>query len=281
MEKKGYWDAHCHLHLFDCTAGDLNELGAHDETGFFLGGYAPDDFLHQEELKKNWPSFTWLTSVGLHPWWLQDLWDQQGQVNFEANLQQAMILLETYLPQANALGECGVDRARQSGLPLDLQLDLLRRQIDLAAEMKKPLVLHVVRAHSQVLKCLSGQKLPDPRGLVHAFNGSYEIGKAYIDKGFFLSIGPSVLKPGYQKLKQALSRLPWDRLLLETDSQLKGDAVSQGWGNHRPKYDASTRVRLRAVADVVGQLCDVEPARLLASSQQHLQDLLQAQDCDA
>ena len=72
-------------------------------------------------------------------------------------------------------------------LDRDAQRVLLEAQLAIARDAKLPVVLHVRKAHDEVLSCL--KKTPVPGGTVHAFNGSEQQAHHYIDLGFKLGFG--------------------------------------------------------------------------------------------
>lgn len=134
-------------------------------------------------------------AFGVHPWFA------------EAGIEG----LEGRLPQADAVGEIGLDALRGS---MEVQLPVLRAQLELAAEADLPVVLHCVRAWHLLLPEL--RRVP-VRGLVHGYSGGPHLVKELLDLGLHLSLGRAVLKPG-QRLIQALERIPSSRLLVESDA---------------------------------------------------------------
>ena len=100
---------------------------------------------------------------------------------------------------------------------LDLQLTSLHEHLEMAVRFDLPVVLHVVQAHGLVLETLRELRSV-PAGVVHAFDGSAEVARAYQVLGLHLSVGGRVCAPEARRLHRALPAISADRLLLETDA---------------------------------------------------------------
>ena len=110
-----------------------------------------------------------------------------------------------------AIGECGLDGLVD--VEEKLQEDVFERQIYLANEIKKPLIIHCVRRFSRLIHFRKLSKVPM---IVHGFNKRKTIGDDLLKDDFYLSFGKSVL---YNvNLQEFLKEFPLDRLFLETDS---------------------------------------------------------------
>lgn len=143
-----------------------------------------------------------LISVGLHPWYAT-----------LANLEEKLALVEEVAQQANVklIGECGLDRLR--GEPLPNQLLIFEKQIALAEKLNKPMILHCVRCFDELMAIKKRRKVKVPM-VVHGFNKNAELGQQLLDKGFWLSLGASILK---QDANAAQLLTSTDRFFLETD----------------------------------------------------------------
>lgn len=110
-----------------------------------------------------------------------------------------------------AIGECGLDGLVD--VEEKLQEVVFERQIYLANEIKKPLIIHCVRRFSRLIHFRKLSKVPM---IVHGFNKRKTIGDDLLKDDFYLSFGKSVL---YNvNLQEFLKEFPLDRLFLETDS---------------------------------------------------------------
>jgi len=141
-------------------------------------------------------------SVGLHPWFSK-------VADLDINLQN----LKLVAAQENVklIGECGLDRLR--GEKMADQIEMLTRQIIFAEQIGKPLILHCVRAFSELIALKDKLKVKVPM-LIHGFNKNEELGMQLLAKGFILSFGAGLLKP---KSGAALLIRKTDRFFLETD----------------------------------------------------------------
>ncbi len=141
-------------------------------------------------------------SIGLHPWYAK--LDQ---------LEIQMRYLSVLAKQENVklIGECGLDRLK--GEPLENQLIILEKQILLAEQLNKPLVLHCVRCFSELIEIKERLKVKVPM-IIHGFNKNKELGYQLLNKGFYLSFGNSILKNNTSSA-ELIQKV--DNFFLETD----------------------------------------------------------------
>jgi TatD DNase family protein len=135
-------------------------------------------------------------AVGVHPWFAGDT---------------AELLAVARSEGVDAIGEVGLDALRGD---LDEQLVRLRSQLQVAAELDLPVVLHCVRAHHLMLPELRRFGV---RGFLHAYSGGPHLVSQYLALGFHFSVGRAVHRPG-KRLRAALAAIPDDRLLAESDA---------------------------------------------------------------
>lgn len=163
-------------------------------------------------------------------------------------------------PQASGIGEIGLDHSSRYQDPESrrLQSVAIQRALEIVQKIQKPLVLHVVQAHSEMLTLLD-QWGPFPRGgMIHGFSGSLEIARAYMKRGFLISIGKGILKPGFVQLKKAAPLLPENKILLETDSHepatllTVAEALSVIRKCNAPELLTKTSLNLRRLFEIKG-----------------------------
>lgn len=210
----GWIDAHCHLsdpRLTPSFDQVMERARAAGVTGFIQGGVDPADWERQKELKSQLGE-GFLTSFGLHPWRVA----KYTRAEIESGLRK----LETEVIAADALGETGLDKARERGEaePFEKQTYAFQRQVKLAREIGKPLILHVVQAHEEAIRVLRLCGEFKAGGMIHSFSGSYPTARQYVDLGFLISICGSVTQEGRHETKAALRRLPKDCIVIETDA---------------------------------------------------------------
>ena len=111
-----------------------------------------------------------------------------------------------------------------------LQCQSLQVHAEIACGLNKPLIIHSVKTHAEVLATLRPLR-GKLTGVVHGFSGSYEIAQEYIRLGLAIGVGGTITYKRAQKTRDAVSRLPMDALLLETDSPDMPLAGKQGQPN--------------------------------------------------
>jgi TatD DNase family protein len=142
-------------------------------------------------------------TYGIHPWFLTQDNHKELIVSVQNTVSDKEII---------AIGEAGFDRLR--GPSMELQRLVFEEQIAISEELRKPVVIHCVRAFDEILSVQKKLK-PKMPWLIHGFRGNLELATQLLSKGLFLSFWFSfVLRPesGY-----LLKNLPSDRLFLETD----------------------------------------------------------------
>ncbi|MBQ0120315.1 MAG: TatD family hydrolase [Bacteroidales bacterium] len=136
-----------------------------------------------------------LYSVGIHPWFSAE----------EAARELPLLEDAASHPQVVALGETGLDGVK--GMDIALQQRYFAAHIDLAKQMHKPVIVHMVRTSQQVAKACRGAGVPV---IIHGMRGNENVARTLIDAGFYISYGAH-FNPA------ALQATPLDRLLVETD----------------------------------------------------------------
>lgn len=142
-----------------------------------------------------------------------------------------------------AVGECGLDYHYDFS-PRDVQRDVFARQLELAGEIGRPVIIHCREAEDDVIEHLRRHYSRDRRAVVHCFTGAYEFGRALIDEfDVYLGIGGALTFKKAEALHDAATRLPLDRLVLETDCPYMTPAPHRGKRNE-PAYVELTAMRL-------------------------------------
>ncbi|MDD2550285.1 MAG: TatD family hydrolase [Bacteroidales bacterium] len=148
-------------------------------------------------------------TVGIHPW-------NAGAEQLDKYL--ARIMDYTNNPKMIGIGEVGLDKIREPSI--DIQQKVFIEQLNIAYHTQKPVTIHCVKAWDELLatKAKYSDKL---LWAIHGFNGSHQLAKQLVDKGFYLSVGSSILNE-QTKLQSALAHIPLNRLFLETDTSTVG-----------------------------------------------------------
>lgn len=189
-------------------------------------------------IEHNRPKLKVLAGVGLHPISLH----VDTQTNRD-NL-QALEELVTTSPHRDlicAIGEIGVDTMANPQVPREQQNRIFMEQMNLARRLNLPAIIHCRSHYGNLLNLLKGLaeniggtesstaagSLPLPLpGVVHSFNGSYEMGMELIGLGYLIGVGPVVTRPKATRVRQAIARLPLEGMVLETDAPFIGTATT-------------------------------------------------------
>lgn len=116
-----------------------------------------------------------------------------------------------------AIGEIGLDYYWDTS-PKDVQMKVFREQIRLARKLDMPIVIHNRDAHQDIVQVLREEKASDVGGVMHCFSGSWETAKLCLDMNFHISFGGPITFKNAKQPKEVLSRVPMERLLIETDA---------------------------------------------------------------
>ncbi len=116
-----------------------------------------------------------------------------------------------------ALGEIGLDFHYPDNAPRDLQERNFIAQLDLAAELGKPVVIHDRDAHDALMAILK-QRRAKPRGVLHCFSGDLAMAGAAIELGYFISFAGSVTFQNARRLQEIAQALPLANIVIETDA---------------------------------------------------------------
>ena len=154
-------------------------------------------------------------------------------------------------PKVIAIGEIGLDFYRDLS-PRDEQQRAFERQLALASELGKPVIIHDRQAHAEVLAIL--RRWPGLRGVLHCFSGDLDMAHEAIEMGFYISVGGPVTFKNARRLPEIVRQLPLERLLVETDCPYLAPHPYRGKRNE-PAY-------VRLVAQKVAELKGVPLERV-------------------
>lgn len=116
-----------------------------------------------------------------------------------------------------AIGEIGLDYYYDNS-PRDIQKKWFERQIELAKEVKLPIIIHSRDAAKDTLDIIKCTNAENVGGIVHCYSYGEDIAKIYVDKGFYIGIGGVVTYKNAKKLKEVVEYIPLEFLVLETDA---------------------------------------------------------------
>lgn len=163
-------------------------------------------------------------SVGIHPW------HTDTQTDFR------LLLEKCSDPRVVAIGECGLDSLTDT--PMPVQEEIFLRHIEISEQLRKPMIIHCVRAHERLL-AIRRTVAPTQPWAIHGFRQKPTVAARLMNAGLYLSLGPR-FNPETARL------IPDDRLLIETDD------------------DPSATIR--TVAEAVAEARTADSARILSLS---------------
>ena len=149
-----------------------------------------------------------VAAPGLHPCFIQE-----HQSSF---LKELQVLLESGREEIVAVGEVGLDYYIKAPAR-DRQLLFFEEQVKLAQTFSMPLLLHVRKAHDEVLQVLRRLKY-NRGGIVHCYSGSLQQSLRYLESGFKIGIGGVITYDNAHRLHKIARSLPLSAFVLETDS---------------------------------------------------------------
>jgi len=152
-------------------------------------------------------------------------------------------------PKCVALGEIGLD-FHYDFSPRDTQRSVFVEQLRIAAESKKPVVIHTREAWADTMSVLRKHWVPTGLGcLIHCFTGNAEQAHEAVGLGFDLAFGGVLTYPRAEEVREAARVTPLDRILLETDAPYLSPVPQRGKRNE-PAYLALTAAKLAEVKEL-------------------------------
>lgn len=219
-------DSHCHFDFSEFHKDRESVWHSAQQNGvdaLLIPATEFDRFVTIQKLVQQHSSFYY--ALGLHPWFLHS--DSPSLLpklteRIEASLQESQFV---------AVGETGLDFAIEV-LP-ELQELCFVHQLHLAQQYSLPVIIHHRKSHNRIIQIL--RKFPGVVGVIHAFTGSEQEAKTYVDMGFYLGVGGTITYERAHKTKKALKAVGVEHLLLETDAPAMPVSGKQGQRNS-PEY---------------------------------------------
>lgn len=174
-------------------------------------------------------------SVGVHP-------NEQDEPETSVDV----IIHEAKHPRVIAVGETGLDYFRSSG-DLDWQRDRFVRHIEAARQVALPLIIHTRDAADDTLSMMNDHAARDIGGVMHCFAENWQVARRALDLGFYISFSGIVTFKSAHELKEVATKVPLDRMLVETDSPylapvpFRGKTNQPAYVRHTAEYIAELR----------------------------------------
>ncbi len=220
-------DSHCHLNM-DYFKNDYKEVAKraynNDVKTIITIGTNYKDSVKGVEIANEIDYI--YTSIGWHPHDTKEI----GDLN---NLMKIMKLAEN--KKVVAYGEIGLDYFKNYS-PSDIQRKFFRYQINMAKELRLPIIIHDRDANDDVVKILKEEKAEVVGGVIHCFSGDLNYAKKVIDMNFFISFpGTITFKKNRDEVKKIIGKIPIDKILIETDAPFLTPEPYRGKKNE-PSY---------------------------------------------
>jgi TatD DNase family protein len=175
-----------------------------------------------------------------------------------------------------AIGESGLDYYRNRA-PREVQIRVLQWQLELAAELKLPIIIHSRDAEKDTMALLGNwvavTRYPEgrARGVIHCFSGTTSVAREYEDMGFYIAFGGYITYPT-SKIQDMIKSVPRDKLLTETDCPYLAPQGHRGKRNE-PAYMLETAGHLSQVLGIsleeVGEITSGNAVRLFGLDDIH------------
>lgn len=165
-----------------------------------------------------------------------------------------------------AIGEIGLDYYRDHS-PRPVQQQALRAQLELAAELDLPVILHNRESNEDIIRLLQESPLVgrDNPGVLHSFAADWPTAEAALAMGFYLGFTGPVTYKKADELRRIVAQVPLDRILVETDAPFLAPQQYRGKRNE-PAY-------VRFVAERIAALHGLETAEFAQISTANAQRL--------
>ncbi len=245
-----FTDSHCHLDFNEFTESSaqlthlLNECADKKITRIIVPSVSPNNWQSVLNISEQYSNDNIKISaaLGLHPWFLFD----NGTELPNTVLNDLAKLCKQNVNNICAIGETGIDSIiAEKCNNLAQQLEFFNFQLRLANTLNKPVIIHHRKSHHHIIPLLKSIKL-NKQGVIHAFSGSYQEAKQYLDLGFKLGVGGTITYPRAKKTIETIKKIPLSSIVLETD------APSMPLNGYQGQHNSPLRV-----VDVFEALCSI------------------------
>jgi len=212
-------DSHTHLDHFPTQEIDsIVTRAIENRVGLIISaGTTLESSEHCVNLSKIIPMV--FAGVGIHP---MDLTEKIGNKTYKA-----LEALASENPKVSCISEIGLDFLPTSPA-YDIQMQSFKRQINLARDLDKPIIVHSREAHPEVLKTLMQENAQSIGGVLHYYQGDLYTAQTYINMGFSISMAKPLLR--INELQNVAKTIPLESIVLETDS------APQPWKKYRHRW---------------------------------------------
>lgn len=193
-------------------------------------------------------------AVGIHPSETENLKEQDIDYLKGATAHDGIV----------AIGEIGLDY-HYDDPEADIQKKWFHLQLDLAEEMKLPVIIHSRDACQDTLDILKERK--NLTGVIHCFSYTKETALEYVKMGYYIGVGGVVTFKNAKKLKEAVEAVPMDRILLETDCPYLAPEPYRGTRN--------SSLMIPYIIEEIARIKGIEPAQVEETAWKNTHKLFQ------
>ena len=251
-------DTHCHLDKLDSTPEEaiIEAKQAGVQRMVTVSVDEPSlDFV--SSMVQQFPEV--YGSVGFHPHDAAELTEDLEQKIRKLALEEKKLI---------AIGETGLDYHYMYS-SAEVQQQVFSKQLQMAVELNLPVIMHSREAETDTLNILQEIPVP-PLGVAHSFTSSFEMAKTLIEMGWYIGINGIVTFKNAEDLREVVSWLPLDRLLLETDSPFLAPTPFRGKPN-KPAH-------IPAIATFIAELRGISLEQLSEQTSANAQRLFNFSD---
>ncbi|PIR34616.1 MAG: LuxR family transcriptional regulator [Alphaproteobacteria bacterium CG11_big_fil_rev_8_21_14_0_20_44_7] len=228
-------DSHCHLNFPDFK-DDLDEViknaGNNGVSQMLSICTKLSEYEEIKQIAANYDNV--FCTVGVHP--------HEAENHAEVKAEN-LVALANY-DKCIGLGETGLDYFYENS-PREIQKNLFLEHIKAAQETDLPVIIHTRSADEDTIDIINTQNF---RGLLHCFSTDYKVAESALDNGLYISISGIVTFKKAEELREAVKKIPLERLLVETDAPYLAPIPMRGKRNE----PAFTKHTAEFVAELKG-----------------------------
>jgi len=249
-----FFDSHCHLDRIDLSDFEddfeqlLSAIESEGVSRMVCIGVTLESFDSMYQRIASCQQV--FCTAGVHP-------DYEDVI--EPGIDQLCKLAE--LDKVVAIGETGLDYFHQSG-DLDWQRERFVTHIQAARECGLPLVIHTRDARADTLDLLRRHDAQKVGGVLHCFTEDWEMARAAIELGFYISISGIVTFHQAQNVRDMAQQIPLERLLIETDAPWLSPAPFRG----KPNHPGRVKLVAEKLAEIRGESLDTIASATFANA---------------
>lgn len=247
-------DSHCHIDgkEFDSDRAEILDRARAANVRYFLnvGTGEPDSGAFERAVALAESESDIFTAIGVHP---------HDAKTFDETAEKKLINLARSSRNVIAWGEIGLDFYYDHS-PRDVQGDVFRRQIRIAAELDLPIIIHSRDADAETVEILTEECSHENfrGGIMHCFGGTAAMAESLMKIGFLISFAGNVTFKKAENLREAARVVPPDKLLIETDCPYLAPVPMRGRRNE-PAF-------VRHTAEFLADFYGIETEKLAAQT---------------